>query len=544
MKKQSFVFGAVLLSLSGILCKILGAIYKIPLANVLGTQGMGIYYLIFPIYAFLLTFVSNSFVVSISKSVSQSVAHNDNLRAYKIFKASLILLLILGCLLSVVLCALSKIIAKLQGVDNSYLCYIAISPAIISVAISSAFKGFFQGLQNMRPSALSQIIDQLFKLSIGFTLAKILSKKGIMYATLGALLGVTIAEIVTMTYFVIYYLYFKKRNKNFFTVNIKEQVQNQNNIENKTNSNPKKKNKGLFKIMKEVLIGAFPFMLSSVILPMSLVIDSFLIINILKSQGFEKVFATGLLGINSGIVNTLINLPSTLSIAICMTIVPYITYSLSKRDFKSISQKVSLAIKLNFIISLPCVFVFAIYAPSIVRILYSMNSVYELQLAGSLLAISSINVLYLSFLQISTSLLQAINKAYIPVVSLSISLIFKIIFEIGLISIPSLNIAGAVISNAVCYFISTAINFYYFRKYINIKTNIVRSFLYPLFSSLIMSLTIYLSIKILQNFVSYLLCNLLSLFFGAVVYFIFLFLFKTFTQEEKSSLFKFKSKRT
>ena len=87
--------------------------------------------------------------MSISKSVSQAVAHNDNLRAYKIFKASLILLLILGCLLSVVLCALSKNIAKLQGVDNSYLCYIAISPAIISVAITSAFKGFFQGLQNM-----------------------------------------------------------------------------------------------------------------------------------------------------------------------------------------------------------------------------------------------------------------------------------------------------------------------------------------------------------------------------------------------------------
>ncbi len=527
MKKQSFVFGAVILSLSGIVCKILGAIYKIPLANVLGTQGMGIYYLIFPVYAFLLTFVSSSFTVSISKSVSGEIAKNDKEGAYKIFRASLFLLLLLGGSLCLVLCILSKVISNLQGLDSAYLCYLVIAPAIIAVAVSSAYKGYFQGLQNMVPSAISQVLDQIFKLASGFLLASFLSKKGVVFGTLGALLGVSIAEIITSLFFVIYFYIFKKRHKSYFVF--------------KKGENKER----ILSLMKKIFIQALPFMLSSVILPMSLVIDSFLIINILKSMGFEKLFATGLLGLNSGIVNTLVNLPSTLSSAICMTIVPYITYSLSKKDYESISNKTSLALKLTILIAIPCFLIFSFFSSYIVKVLYSgsFGSVYEYNVASSLLTLSSINVLYLALLQITTSLLQAINKAYIPVCSLSVSLIFKVVCEVVLINIPYLNIAGAVISNSVCYFISSAVNIYFFRKYITVKSSFVKSFLSPFLSSLVSCLIIFLSIKVLENYVSYTMCVLLSFVSGGIVYLLLIFLFKTFTKEETSALFNFRKKQ-
>ena len=527
MKKQSFVFGAVILAISGIICKILGAVYKIPLTNILGIQGMGIYYLIFPIYAFLLTFTSSSFTMAISKYVSKNIAENKKLYSYKIFKASLILLVILGSIASITLCLLSKIIASLQGVENAYICYLIIAPSILVVAIICAFKGYFQGLQNMVPSAISQIIEQVFKLSIGFVMAKLFISKGVLFGAVGALFGITISEVFTCLFFIVYFFIFKSRNKTYYKF---------------IYAADEEKKVKMTLIIKDIFKMSLPFTFTSVILPMSMVIDSFLIINILKSMSFEKAFATGLLGLNSGMINTLVGLPSTLSIAICMTIVPYITFALSRKDDEGINEKTVLAYKLTFIIAIPCTFVFAFFAPQIIRILYSssFNNVYEYNVSSSLLMISSVNVLYLAFLQISTALLQAINKAYVPVISLSVALIFKVICEIVLIQIPSLNIFGAVISNSVCYLISSMINIYQFKKSVDLKFSVYQTLVSPLIASAVMVLIVYVLMQTFFTFLSYSISILFAFVLGACIYLLLIILLKTFTTKEQSSLLFFK----
>ena len=524
IKKQSFVFGAFILAISGIVCKILGAVYKIPLTNILGSQGMGVYYLIFPVYAFLLTLTSSSFTTAISRLVSNQIALKNSLYAYKIFKASLILLAILGVGASIILACFSRVIASLQGLENAYICYLAVAPSIILVSLSSSFKGYFQGLQNMLPTAISQVLGQIFKLSMGFTLAKILSNRGVIFGCIGAILGITISEIITTLYFVFAFLIFKFKNKNYFKFKDASTIE------------ISKKQKD---ILKEVFKTALPFTLSSVILPMSMVIDSFLIVNILKSMQFDKIFATSLLGLNSGVVNTLVSLPSTLSVAICMSIVPYITFALSKKDYNSINEKTALAIKLTIIVSLPCVAVFSFFSPYILRVLFAstFSSSYEFSLCCSLLVISSINVFYLGFLQISTALLQAINRSYIPVASLSIALIIKVICEVFLISMPIINIAGAVISNAICYFISSVINIFYFKKQINVTFSFKETIFSPLIASLLMCLLIFILLNIF-NFG--LLGILITFLIGAIFYTILIFKLKTFTPKEKSALLFFK----
>lgn len=530
MKKQSFVFGAVLLAISGIFCKILGAIYKIPLTNILGSQGMGIYYLIFPVYAFLLTLTSSSFTTAVSKNVSKLTAEGKHLYAYKTFKASLILLVLLSVFAGALLSVFARPIASLQGLENAQICYIAIAPSILLVAISSAFKGYFQGLQNMTPTALAQILAQIFKLGLGFLLASLFSKKSVVLGTLGAFVGITIAETISCLFFIIYFLIFKKKNKRYFLF---------------LSALPEEQSVNLKTLLGQVFKTSIPFSLSSIILPMSLVIDSFLIINILKLMNFDKLFATSLLGLNSGVVNTLVGLPSTLSVAICMTIVPFISYALSKQDYKSINQKISLAIKLTLLIALPCVFVFSLFSPQILKLLYagSFESVNEFNLACSLLSLSAINVLYLSFLQLSTSFLQAINKAYIPVVSLGVSLIIKVVAEIFLISNPYLNIAGAVISNTICYFVSSLINLYQFKKHIALKFSFYQIIVCPLVSSIGMCLVIYVSTLILQGFVSNVLSTILSFIAGFVFYVVLLFIMHTFTKDEVKSLLFFKKNK-
>ncbi len=521
MKKNSFIFGAIVLGLSGIVCKILGAFYKIPLANILGSQGIGIYYLVFPVYAFLLTLTSASFTIVISKRVSKCVSIGENEKAHSTFVAAFFLLLILGVVASVLLVVFSKIIAGLQGVETSFVCYLVIAPAILFVAISSAFKGFFQGLQNMLPTATSQIFEQVIKLLIGFVLAKMLIKNSVVFGVFGALIGVTISEGLTSVYFVIWYLIFKKKNKEYrnFKFKIDKTIF-------------KKEAKG---ILKE----SVPFTLSSIIMPMSLIIDSFLVINLLKTMNFNKVFATTLLGLNSGVVNTLVGLPSTISVAICVAIVPYIVFALNQKDYAAISQKVELALRLCAFVSLPCVFLFLFFSKDILLLLFShsFSSVYELDVAANLLSISCINVLYLTFVQITTSLLQAVNRSYVPVISLSVSLLIKVFFEVVLISNPYLNIAGAVVSNCVCYFLSCCINIVFFKREVEIKFSVYKMAVCPLVASMVMCATIVVCKQIFVNLAflpQFLVCYLL----GAVAFLAAMAALKCFSKEEMGLLFK------
>ncbi len=537
MKKQSFITGAIILTISGIVCKILGALYKIPLTNILGSQGMGIYYIIFPVYAFLLTFVSSCFTISISKKVSSAMADDNFSAAHKYFKASLLLLFTLGLGLSLVMIVLAKLISHLQGLSNIYVCYFIVAPSIIAVAVQSAFKGFFQGLQNMTPSAVSQVVEQIVKLTVGFSLASLLVGKSVLWGACGALVGILVSEIGTCAYFAVSYFAFKIKNKDLYTKN--KQKEGKKRVKNDI----KAKAESQGKLMREVFSNAVPFMLSLLIIPLSLVVDSFLIVNILKSMGFDKFFATALLGLNSGVVSTLVGLPATVSSSLCTTIVPYITYSIASGDMASVSQKICMALKLTIIVSLPCFFVFVFFSPNIIKILYSFESVYEFNVASSLLMISSINVLYLSILQLTIAILQAFGKTYIPVVNLSIGLLFKVIFELILINIPYLNISGAIVSNIVCYFVPCMLNVIQIKKLALLSPSLWQTFISPTISSIIMIGGIYASLLIITHVLSYRLSSLVAFVIGAIIYFVCIMLFKTFSKDERRAFTLFRLKK-
>ncbi len=578
MKKQSFVYGAIILSLSGIICKMLGAIYKIPLVNVLSAKGIGVYYLVFPVYAFLLTFVSNSFIVSTSKMVSKRVAQGDDRGAFIFFVSTLLTLSTIGLILAVGLCFLSKIIAGLQGMADAYICYLALAPALVAVAISSAFRGYFQGLQNMTPSAISSIIDQLFKLAIGLTLAKIFINKGVLYGAFGAILGVSVAEISSCLFFVFYYLYFRAKNGEYFaSFTLKKRNKTKKNEPFKTSilknksiqkksikpqsffscgtkfvkngakitdcgTKLSKKRRFSFLEIKEVFKNALPFILSSVILPTSMVIDSFLVVNLLFSMGFDKFFSTGLLGLNSGVVGTLVSLPSTFSVSICMTLVPYLVYSLSQKDYEGVSKKAELTLKLNLIVALPCVIVFLLFSKNVLQLLYAGSFLCdaELNLASTLLVLSSSSVLYLTILQMSTALLQAVGKAYVPVLSLLVSLVVKVACEVLLIKF--FGIIGVAISNCICYFLSSFINLWEFRKIVKINLSLYQALVAPLLSCAFMVGAIVGALKICEVFVSFRFASLFAFFVGGTVYLASLVLFRCFTKEEQATFFRKKKK--
>ncbi len=218
MKKNlKYLFtGAGMLAVCSVLGKLLGAMYRIPLTNVLGGEGMGLYQMVFPLYTLLLTVSSGGLPVAISRIVAVKMSDNDERGAAKVLNVSLVALFVIGLVGSVLLAALSAPLARLQGNGDATMAYLGISPAVLLVAILSCYRGYYQGRENMLPSAASQLIEQVVKLVFGLWFAKALMPKGVAYGVLGALLGVSASELIAVVALMLTYLGTKlKRDKNF-----------------------------------------------------------------------------------------------------------------------------------------------------------------------------------------------------------------------------------------------------------------------------------------------------------------------------------------
>ena len=207
MKKivTNFINGAAILSVAGIIVKILGAIFRIPLTNIIGSEGMGIYQLAYPMYSFLLVISSAGFPVAISRLVARAVNTGDYRLANRTFRLSKVLMFALGFAAMAILAIFSGLIAQKQGNADSKYVLLAIAPAILFVSVLSAYRGYFQGMQNMIPTAVSQIIEQFIKLIAGLGFALYFVRFGKLWGAVGAVAGVMLSELVALIYIVILY---------------------------------------------------------------------------------------------------------------------------------------------------------------------------------------------------------------------------------------------------------------------------------------------------------------------------------------------------
>ena len=204
-KTKTFVKGAAILGILGIICKVIGAVFRIPLANIIGTQGMAYYQIVYPIYALILVISTAGLPAAIAKMVSERRAVDDFKGAKEVFLTSFRLLLIVGIFSTALMLVISGPLARLLGLPDAKVAFMAISPALFFVAIISSYRGYFQGMQMMSPTGFSQLVEQLVKLGAGLWIAKKLLVFGPEYAGAGALLGVSISEVLALVLLLILY---------------------------------------------------------------------------------------------------------------------------------------------------------------------------------------------------------------------------------------------------------------------------------------------------------------------------------------------------
>lgn len=505
MKNKAFVKGAVVLILCNLIGKVVGAVYRLPLARIVGSVGMGQYQLTFPLYCLILTISTSGMPVAISKLVAEYNSKNRFQDSRRLLKTSILFLSLISLIGSVLILLCAKPIATLQGNPGAYICYYGISPAILFVGLLSAYRGYFQGCLLMFPTAISGLIEQMVKLVAGLYFAGKLIAYGVEYAVFGALIGVSLSELVAVLFLAFSYLIYSKKHR----------VVKDGEIYNfKTHS-------------KRLMALSVPVTFSSLIAPITSMVDSFLVVNLLMFVGFSSDKATTLLGLQSGVVEPLVNIPVIISVSISAAILPNVSSLVAKHNSSSSAEVKSLiqkAYQICLSISVACFVCFIIFGKQALNFLYGKSfDVGELSTSTKLLFFGAVNIVFLSLVQVTTGILQGIGEHKYTVKSLLAGSGVKIGLDIALLLVRVINIYGAVISAGACYLVVLSLNYKKVKKITG--ANIKESVFYVVIQAALVCLCAYfanlLFVPIFGDVVSMFIAGILAVSVFAVTYYVF-----------------------
>lgn len=503
MKKQSLIKGSMILGLSGILTRFLGLFFRWPLIMLIGDEGIGYYQMSYPLYMFFVAMASGV-PVAISKMISEKNAVNDIDGSFEIMKESAILMIVIGTLTTCTLFFFSKpIISFLRWDSKAYYSLIGISFAPIVISFMTIFRGFFQGLQNMTPSAISQIIEQVGRVVFGVGLAMILLPRGIEYSAGGAAFGATAGAVFGSAYLYSKYKTIKK------SCGIK-----------KIKSNPE--------VLNDILRIAIPISVGATVGTIMSLIDSILVPQKLLQAGFTNVQATVLYAQLTGKASVIVNIPLTLSVAICTSLIPIIAENFILGRFNELKNKVYMSMKMAASIAIPCMFGLFFLAEPIMKFIFPGR--FE---GIEILKYLSLSIPFIIITQTTTSILQGTGNYIKPIINLFIGCVIKVILTLTLVPLRSFNIYGAVIASIGAYLVATILNLITLKFTLKIKLNLYEILIKPSYASTIMMLLVLISFsELYKRTTSNGISCLISIFLGMIVYIILIVVFKVFKIED------------
>ncbi|MDL2258659.1 polysaccharide biosynthesis protein [Eubacteriales bacterium OttesenSCG-928-K08] len=508
-KKSSFVGGAAILAAAGLIVRIIGAVYRIPLANIVGVDGMRYYQIVYPYYSALLVISSSGLPTAISKMVSERVTLGDYRGARAVFRTAFRLLCVIGVVTALFMLLGADLLAGLSYPDSAQeevakqaLAFRAMSPALLFVSLLCAYRGYLQGMQLMTGTALSQIVEQVGKLAVGFTLASYLLERGPEYAAMGALIGVSASELLALiSIFIVY-----RRRKPQLDERIKRAPKMQ-------------KGWNFSSISKRLMAIAIPVTIGASVMPLTGIVDSAMIINTLESIGYSVEQAGEAYSLLSANVTPLVNMPAVLTVALAMSLVPAISSYMAKKEYRQVQNAARTGLKLSLIIGTPCAVGLFVMAEPILKMLYTSLNQTQLTLAAGLLQTACIGVVFLSLVQTLTGVIQGLGKPNVPVLNLMFGGILKVVSLAILTRRPEINIQGAAVSTVVCYATAAILDCIYLVRKTNMKLNVLDVFVKPVFASALMGISVHFLYKAFMSAeLSSTVATLAAVMVGVLVY--------------------------
>jgi len=509
-RTSNYLKGASILVAAGILSRLLGLFFKIPLYQMVGSYGNGIYGNVTSIYNLLLMVSTVGFPVAISKMVSESIAQNEYATAHRVFKLSILILAVLGALSSLFLFFGAEwIIETANWTAESYPALVAIALAPLFISFVSAFRGFFQGFQIMTPTAVSQILEQLVRVFLGVVLCwAFVGQFGIGLGVGGAVFGATAGGLVAAILLAYLYYGFVTKNKHL--------------LKTRT-SKRQRSNRAL---LKRLVIISIPVTLTSALVAMFSTVDSFIYVSRLGVAGIDEVTATMMFGDFTN-VEQLINIPLIISGNLAVAMIPAISESFSMRDRKAMNEKIILAIRVILLVAFPSCIGLSVLSYGIFDLLFP-GSPY----GGFILSTFSYATIFMMLSNTFQSILQSIDRFRIPLINLGVAIIIRFITGWIFLSIPFFNIQGIVISSMITFIYLTLANYASVKRYTHIKVDFIHTALKPLVAATVMGIVVFFAYKGITALLGGFMGIIMAVIIGIFIYSFVLVLIKGITADE------------
>jgi len=507
MNKGNFLRGALILSIAGALSKILGALYRIPLARLLGGEGMALYQMAYPIYTTILALATAGVPVAISVLVSRKETQGYTGDSKRIFRISLLLLIIFGFILTLLVMQGAHFLANtVLNEPRTYYPILAVAPAIFLAGLLSVFRGYFQGHQWMMPTAVSQVLEQLFRVVAVVILAYILFPRGLEYAAAGATFGAVVGGLAGLMVLLVFYYKYNRQQ-----ADLSRQLKY-------SQDKP-----GM--LARELVNLAIPVSFGAVVLPLVQVLDAIIVPRRLIALSYSTSQAAELFGQLSGMAAVLIGLPTIFTISIATSLVPAISEAMAQRDHQLLNNRLNYGLRAGMIISFPCAIGLYVLAFQICDLLYATPE------AGVPLEALAFSTVALAAFQLTSAGLQGIARPEIAMRNLVITGMLKTVFNYSLTSVPMLNIKGAAIGTLLAFAIGSTLNIMSLKSITGVHYEMGR-----MFKLLMITAAMGIAVKLVYSFLvaSGLVSSLstvLSITIGIAVYGLLLLLLKEFDMD-------------
>lgn len=445
---NKFLKGAMILTIAGIIVKIIGAVSKILISRLLGGEGIGLFQMAYPIYTLATSVAAAGMPVAISIMIAERLANRDIRGAERTFRVALIALALTGVLFSGLFYLSADWLIQRHFVldERAYYGIIALSPAILVVTLLSCFRGYFQGFQYMVPTGVSQIFEQSFRVIAMVAFAVWLLPKGLEFAAAGAALG-TLPGVLAALAVLIFFYFRQSRVRAAYALEQDETILPDS----------------AGRIIRRLLILAIPVSMANIMLPIVSTIDLFIVPHRLVAAGFQVDEATELFGYLTGMATSLVNLPTILTASLAASLVPAVSEAYALKNTTQILDRTRMAMKIANLITIPAFIGMCVLATPISAMLYATPN------AGGPIAVMSLGIFLLGVQQVTTGILQGLGHTALPMINLVASAVLKVIFSWYLTAVPALGINGAAWATNIDFGMAAVLNLYFVYRYVGYR---------------------------------------------------------------------------
>ena len=481
-KSDGFIMQAGILAMAGIICRIIGILYRSPLAAIIGDEGNGYYGSAYNIYTIILLISSYSIPAAISKVIAGKLALKEYKNAQRIFYCAFIYVIVVGGCASLFAFFGAGFLVE----QNAVMVLRVFSPTIFVSGLLGVLRGYFQAHKTMVQTSVSQILEQILNAIISIMAAYLLKQLVIdrdpstqaVYGAMGSALGTGAGVLIALAFMTFMYGMHKKE--------IKERIQKDEHKEVLQYSE-------IFKIIFSLVT---PFILSTFIYNFSTSLDETIYRKILKLMKDVDVSQIAIwYGVYSGKAVVISNIPIAIASAMSAAMIPSVSGKYATGDVKGTRSKVHTAILTTMLIAIPSMVGIFVLAEPVVSFLFPGQT--NIPLAGALLRALSVTVVFYSLSTLTNAVLQGIGKVTAPVYHAAIALVVQTLVLIPCLIFTELNLYCIAIATIVYSFLMCVLNQRAVRKYLDYKQDMKKIFILPFLASVIMGIVAYFVYKLL-----------------------------------------------